>query len=89
MTMRTPWIAARKGHANVTQMHYARQGVITEEMIFVAKRENLPESLVLEEVAQDSAQQLINIAGLPTGNYFLHLHTASGKSVMQFHKSGR
>lgn len=50
---------------------------------------NVDGVVVLEEVAQDSAQQLINIAGLPTGNYFLHLHTASGKSVMQFHKSGR
>jgi len=50
---------------------------------------NVDGVVVLEEVAQDSPQQLINIAGLPTGNYFLHLHTASGKSVMQFHKSGR
>ena len=33
-------------------MHYARQGVITEEMAHVAKRENLPESLVMEEVAR-------------------------------------
>ena len=33
-------------------MHYARQGVVTEEMAHVAKRENLPESLVMEEVAR-------------------------------------
>ena len=31
---------ARSGH-NVTQMHYARQGIITPEMEFVAIRENL------------------------------------------------
>ena len=50
--MRSAWIEKRKGDANVSQMHYARKGVITEEMAFVAKRENLPESLVLEEVAR-------------------------------------
>jgi phosphomethylpyrimidine synthase len=40
---------ARAGH-NVTQMHYARQGIITPEMEFVAIRENLR----LEEM-RDSA----------------------------------
>ena len=36
----------------MSQMHFARQGVVTEEMAFVAQQENLPESLVMEEVAQ-------------------------------------
>jgi len=34
--MRTEWIAKRHGQSNVSQMHYARQGVITEEMHYVA-----------------------------------------------------
>jgi|GEM_PF-6461218 Thiamine biosynthesis protein ThiC len=50
--MRTEWIAKRSGHKNVSQMHYGRQGIITEEMDFVAKRENLPAELILEEVAR-------------------------------------
>jgi phosphomethylpyrimidine synthase len=50
--MRQNWIALRKGHVNVSQMHYARQGVVTEEMTFVAKRENLPAELVRDEVAR-------------------------------------
>ena len=50
--MRASWVESRKGQANVSQMHYARQGVVTEEMAHVAKRENLPESLVMEEVAR-------------------------------------
>jgi phosphomethylpyrimidine synthase len=50
--MRTQWIAKRQGHANVSQMHYARQGLITEEMAYVAKRENLPEELIRDEVAR-------------------------------------
>jgi phosphomethylpyrimidine synthase len=50
--MRTEWVAKRQGQANVTQMHYARTGVITEEMNFVAKRENLPVELIRDEVAR-------------------------------------
>ena len=50
--MRTEWIAKRSGHKNVSQMHYGRQGIITEEMDFVAKRENLPAELIREEVAR-------------------------------------
>ena len=50
--MRTSWVASRQGKQNVTQLHFARQGVITEEIAFVAKREHLPESLVMEEVAR-------------------------------------
>ncbi|WP_017298920.1 phosphomethylpyrimidine synthase [Nodosilinea nodulosa] len=50
--MRTEWIAKRQGHANVSQMHYARQGMITEEMAHVAQRENLPADLIRDEVAR-------------------------------------
>jgi phosphomethylpyrimidine synthase len=52
MMLRTEWIAKRQGQANVSQMHYARQGVITEEMDYVAKRENLPVELIRDEVAR-------------------------------------
>src|SRR3954468_1436610 len=38
---RAAWVAPRRGGANVTQMHYARQGLITEEMRFCAIRENV------------------------------------------------
>ena len=30
--MRAEWVSKRHGAPNVTQMHYARQGVVTEEM---------------------------------------------------------
>ena len=46
--MRNSWVASRKGKTNVSQMHFARKGEITEEMSYVAKRENLPETLVME-----------------------------------------
>ncbi|ABD01276.1 thiamine biosynthesis protein ThiC [Synechococcus sp. JA-2-3B'a(2-13)] len=50
--MRSEWVARRRGQANVTQMHFARQGVITEEMEYVAQRENLPPELIRSEVAR-------------------------------------
>ncbi|MFL5262228.1 MAG: phosphomethylpyrimidine synthase ThiC, partial [Anaeromyxobacteraceae bacterium] len=50
--MRAEWIAKRRGQPNVTQLHYARQGVATEEMVHVAKRERLPVEKVRDEVAR-------------------------------------
>ncbi len=50
--MRSSWIQPRLGKDNVTQMNFARNGYITEEMDFVAKKENLPASLIMEEVAR-------------------------------------
>lgn len=39
--IRQPWIKKRKGDEIPTQKYYARQGIITEEMEYVAIRENL------------------------------------------------
>jgi phosphomethylpyrimidine synthase len=50
--MRAAWIDRRRGQQNVTQMHYARSGVLTEEMEHVARRERLPAELVRAEVAR-------------------------------------
>ncbi len=49
--MRAAWIEKRKSHSNKSQMHYARQGRVTEEMDFVARREDLPPELIREEIA--------------------------------------
>src|SRR5437016_1697370 len=50
--MRTEWVEKRKHDAVRTQLHYARQGVITEEMHFIARRENLSPEVVRSEVAR-------------------------------------
>ena len=54
---RQPWIDARRerGDQNVSQMHYARQGVITEEMKFCAIRENVEPEFVRKEIAEGRA----------------------------------
>src|SRR5260370_25612464 len=53
------WIEQREakavsgnGNRNMSQMHLARQGVITEEMQYIAKREKLEPELIRIEVAR-------------------------------------
>jgi phosphomethylpyrimidine synthase len=55
--LRTSWIERRRarGDANVSQMHYARKGEITEEMRFVALRERMDPEFVRSEVARGRA----------------------------------
>src|SRR3954464_13236589 len=40
----------RRGKSNVTQMHYARKGIITPEMEFIAIRENLQREQYMESL---------------------------------------
>jgi phosphomethylpyrimidine synthase len=49
--IRQGWVEKRTDPV-VTQMHYARQGIITEEMEYVARRENLEPELIRSEVAR-------------------------------------
>ncbi len=60
--MRDSWIekreadtAGKNGSRNMSQMHLAKQGLITEEMQYVAKREKLEPELVRSEVARGRA----------------------------------
>jgi phosphomethylpyrimidine synthase len=50
--MRTHWVEKRKNDSVRTQMHYARRGVVTEEMEFIARRERLAPELIRDEVAR-------------------------------------
>ncbi len=50
--MRTEWVARRENDPIRTQMHYARKGIVTEEMHYVARRERLEPSLIRDEVAR-------------------------------------
>src|ERR1700737_4381762 len=59
MGLRDNWIekreaaaAAANGNRNMSQMHLARQGFITEEMEYIAKRERLEPELIRSEVAR-------------------------------------
>lgn len=52
--MRKEWIKERLNDKTPTQMYYAKQGVITKEMEFISKIENLDAELVCKEVAKGS-----------------------------------
>ncbi|QKG29685.1 phosphomethylpyrimidine synthase ThiC [Campylobacter sp. RM16187] len=52
--MRKDWIKERLNDKTPTQMYYAKRGIITKEMEYVAKVENLSAELVCKEVAKGS-----------------------------------
>jgi phosphomethylpyrimidine synthase len=59
MAFRDKWIEKREseqsstnGNRNMSQMHWARRGVITEEMRFVAGREKVDPELIRGEIAR-------------------------------------
>ncbi len=55
MSIRQPWIEKRRGDATPTQLFYARKGLITEEMHFIAEREKMDAELIRSEVARGRA----------------------------------
>ncbi len=62
--LREPWIRRRSGDATPTQLWYARRGIITEEMRFVAIREQVEPELVRSEIAAGRAIIPANIRHL-------------------------
>jgi phosphomethylpyrimidine synthase len=53
--LREPWIGRRAGASRVTQLHFARRGVVTEEIEFVAIREGFDPEFVRSEDARGRA----------------------------------
>jgi phosphomethylpyrimidine synthase len=55
--LRAEWVRRRelRGDKNFSQMHYARRGVVTEEMAFAAAREGCDPELVRSEIARGRA----------------------------------
>lgn len=53
--LRRSWVDRRATDANPTQMYYAKAGVVTEEMAFVAARESMDPEYVRSEVARGRA----------------------------------
>jgi phosphomethylpyrimidine synthase len=62
--LRAPWIEARMkdgDSGNRSQMHYARRGIVTQEMKFVALRESVAPEFVRDELARGRAILPANI----------------------------
>ncbi len=76
-----------KSGKNVTQMHYARQGIITPEMEFIAIRENQSREALINEFNTDERQQ--RLAGNPMGAKlqpitaeFVRQEVAEGRAII-------
>ena len=50
--LRAEWVSQRAASANQSQMHFARLGVVTPEMDYVARREQIEPERVRSEIAR-------------------------------------
>ena len=73
-------LRARSGR-NVTQMHYARQGIITPEMEYVAIRENLGRKALKEALARDGKDWGAEIPDHVTAE-FVRDEVARGRAII-------
>ena len=75
--LRAAWVERRRaaGDRGLTQMHYARAGVITEEMAFVAAREELDPEFVRSEVP-------------PTRHHFIRRRSTSRRGALHGRRMG-
>jgi phosphomethylpyrimidine synthase len=53
--VRRPWLSKRAGDPAPTQLRYARAGIVTEEMEYVASKERVSSELIRDEVARGRA----------------------------------
>jgi len=70
-----------KAGANVSQMHYARKGLITPEMEFVAVRENLGRKVMDEKLKRDGDPMGANIPDYITAE-FVRDEIAAGRAII-------
>lgn len=77
-----------RGTENMTQLHYARKGIITKEMQFVAQREGVSEEFVRKEIAEGRAILPANINHPETEpmiigrNFHVKINANIGNSVV-------
>ncbi len=73
-----------KAGANVTQLHYARRGIVTPEMEFVAIRENMGRSRLREEIIADQHPGRSFGAYLPENitPEFVRKEIAAGRAII-------
>jgi phosphomethylpyrimidine synthase len=81
--LRAPWIEARSG-GPVTQLELARAGIVTEEMVFIAHRENIGRAQVSEEAAARLADGESFGASLPAfvTPDFVRSEVARGRAII-------
>ncbi len=91
--LRQPWIDARlrdpASTGNHSQMHYARRGVVTAEMAYVAEREGVQAEFVRSEIARGRAVLPANIRHpeiepmIIGRNFLVKINSNIGNSVVR------
>jgi phosphomethylpyrimidine synthase len=79
--IREPWIKARTGDGLVTQLAYARAGIITPEMEFVAIRENVGRAQLAQSTARDGETWGADIPEFVTPE-FVRAEVAAGRAII-------
>ncbi|MGE0174820.1 MAG: phosphomethylpyrimidine synthase ThiC [Oligoflexales bacterium] len=77
--LRASWIDQRGKGTNVTQMHYARLGIVTPEMEFVAIRENILREQLAQKVDRDGRGNSIPAYITPE---FVRDEIAAGRAII-------
>ncbi|WJS98946.1 phosphomethylpyrimidine synthase ThiC [Novosphingobium humi] len=70
-----------RADANVSQMHYARRGIVTPEMEYVAQRENLGRAILKEKLERDGQSWGAEIPDFVTGE-FVRSEVARGRAII-------
>ena len=70
-----------KAGMNVSQMHYARRGIVTPEMEYVATRENLGRAILKEKLLRDGESWGAEIPDYVTGE-FVREEVARGRAII-------
>ncbi len=70
-----------KSGQNVSQMHYARKGIITKEMHYIAVRENLGRAQAKEALLRDGDPMGADIPDYITGE-FVRTEIAEGRAII-------
>ena len=81
--LRKPWIAARRG-GRVTQLELARAGIVTQEMVFIAHRENIGRQCAADEAQARLADGESFDAALPAfvTPEFVRSEVARGRAII-------
>jgi phosphomethylpyrimidine synthase len=81
--LRADWIAARGGR-EVTQLGFARAGIVTKEMVYIAHRENLGRARAIEEAEARLADGMSFGASIPpfVTPEFVRSEVARGRAII-------
>jgi phosphomethylpyrimidine synthase len=82
--LRAPWIETRRDEGRVTQLEFARAGIVTNEMVYIAHRENIGRERAAEGAEARLADGESFGASIPAfvTSEFVRLEVARGRAII-------